>query len=210
MTLRQSKSVAVALAWFVLVGCADPTVKDEMSPKEYIKATATSLASLNNRPEPTVEKLAQLGIVYERRGPGGECGSDPLIHGPQDHCHPKYRLFGQIQDRLMDVLSKGGEQLSKEDAERVALAAFWCATYTYMDRVDDIEVWPETGPWRDRLITMKQTGSVLTGEGGMSRAIAAVTGLSLKHNSLIQMVRWVDYGARIDQKIDNVAREKDE
>jgi hypothetical protein len=186
-------------AWPFLMGCADPTVKDPMTPQEYIAASAKSLKSLPNPEGYTTEQMEARGVVYERRGPGGVCGEDPLIHGPQDRCHPKHKLYEQIRSGIADVMARDDRKLSGDDAERVALAAFWCATYTHIDRVDSVESWPADVPWIDRLITMTGRASAVTGDREQKRAIAVVTGLGMKHNSLIYMIRWVDRGLTIDR-----------
>lgn len=186
-------------AWPLLMGCADPTIKDPMTPKEYIAVSAESLKSLPNPEGPTIERLRELGAVYERRGPGGTCGEDPFIHGPQDHCHPKHGLYEQIRSGIADAMTRDDRKLSGDDAERVALVAFWCATYTHIDRVDSIETWPSDVPWVDRLITMTGRASAIFGDREEKRAIAAVSGLGMKHNSLILMIRAVDHGMTIDK-----------
>lgn len=181
------------------MGCADPTIKDPMTPKEYIAVSAASLKSLPDQEGLTIERLRELGTIYERRGPGGACGDDPLIHGPQDHCHPKHEMYEQIRRGIADVMARDGRKMTSDDAERVALAAFWCATYTHLDRVDSVESWPDDVPWVDRLITMTGRASAVTGDSEQKRAIAVVTGLGMKHNWLIHMIRWVDNGMTIDR-----------
>lgn len=170
-----------------------------MTAKEYIVASAESLKSLRKPEGHTIEELRELGVVYERRGPGGRCGENLLIHGPQDHCHPKHEMYERIRGAIADINDRDDRKLSGDEVERVALASFWCATYTHLDRVDRVESWPADVPWTDRLITMTGRASAVTGDREQKRAMAVVSGLGMNHNSLILMVRAVDRGLTIDK-----------
>lgn len=196
---RLGAAPAGAAIWLALMGCADPRVKDPMGPREFIAASAASLKNIPDPKGPTIERLAELGVLYEPRGPGGACGIDPFIHGPQDHCHPQHQLYADIKVRLDAILAKDDESMSPAEAERVALAAFWCAAYTHVRRVDSIEAWPTKGPWSDRMLTLTQRENLAVDRTHEKRSIAVINGLGMTHNRLIHIIRWVDHGMTIER-----------
>ncbi|UPG93609.1 XVIPCD domain-containing protein [Luteibacter aegosomatissinici] len=199
--MKRNKRTAVAAVgmWFVLAGCATPD--DRGKTRQELVAQATEDAEeMAGWPDISVEDLAEEhGIVYIRTPSPDKCPSDPFVHGPQDRCHPHHAMYADIRVLIEKFRSSSSHALADDEAERIAMAAFFCARLNKLEKVDEIESWPKGAPWASRLLTLHQHPG--KGPGGRPAGavdIPAISGLAAKHNQLILTIRYTDRGMTYD------------
>jgi hypothetical protein len=199
--MKRKKRYAVAAAgmWFVLMGCATPDDRGKTR-KELVELASEGADEAAAWPDISVEDLKEEhGIVYIRSPSQGVCPSDPFIHGPQDKCHPYHAMYSDIRSLIEKFRTDTKHSLTDNEAERIAMSAFFCARLNKLEKVDEIESWPKGAPWASRLLTMHQhPGSGPEGRRAAAADMPAISGLSLKHNQLILTIRYTDHGMTYD------------
>lgn len=197
---RSKRTAAAAMGmWFVLAGCATPDDRGKTR-QELVDSATEDSEEMASWPDISIEDLAKdHGIVYIRTPSQGECPSDPFVHGPQDKCHPQHAMYADIRTLIENFRSGSSHALSNDEAERLAMAAFFCARLNKLEKVDEIESWPKGAPWASRLLTLHQhPGKGPAGRPAGAVDIPAITGLATKHNQLIMTIRYTDRGLRYD------------